>query len=150
MLQEGQDAPDFTLQASDGNDVSLSQFKGQTVILYFYPRDNTSGCTKQACSFRDDMNLYTEKAAIILGVSKDSIKSHNNFIEKHNLPFILLSDPEKEVLQLYGVWQEKTMYGKKAMGVVRSTFVIDPEGKIKKIFSKVKVDGHSEKVLESI
>ncbi len=148
MLKEGDSAPNFSLFASDDSKISLDQFKGKTVILFFYPRDNTPGCTKEACNFRDDFNLY--KNSVIIGISKDSIKSHKNFISKYNLPFLLLSDPDKEVLELYGVWKEKAMYGKRFMGVERSTFIIDPDGKIKKIFRKVKVDKHSKEVIDNI
>jgi peroxiredoxin Q/BCP len=148
MLKEGDSAPDFSLPASDNSNITLSQFSEKTVILFFYPRDNTPGCTKEACEFRDNFNLY--EGCVILGISKDSIKSHNSFISKYNLPFLLLSDQDKKVLDLYGVWKEKTMYGKTSMGVERSTFIIDPDGKIKRIFRKVKVEGHSKGVIDNI
>lgn len=148
MLEVGNMAPDFTLKGSNDEDITLSQFKGKNVILYFYPKDSTPGCTKQACAFRDDFKTYESKDTVILGVSKDSIESHKKFITKQELPFLLLSDPETEVCQLYGVWKEKTNFGKKYMGIERTTFIIDPEGKITKIFKRVKVNGHSEQILE--
>ncbi len=148
MITEGSTAPDFTLTDHNGEDVSISQFKGQAIILYFYPKDNTPGCTKEACSFRDDFKVYTEKNTVILGVSKDSVETHKKFIEKQDLPFILLSDPDAQVCELYGVWKEKINFGKRYMGIERTTFHIDPEGTIKKIYKRVKVDGHSAKVLE--
>ncbi len=149
-IQEGNKAPIFNLPASNGETISLDQYKGQYVILYFYPKDNTPGCTKEACQFRDDFNTYKKKNCIILGISKDSIDSHKKFIEKQNLPFLLLSDPNNEVCELYSVWKEKMNYGKKYMGIERTTFIIDPNGNIQKIFKKVKVDGHSNNILENI
>jgi len=148
MIELEKEAPDFTLKSSDGNDVSLSDFKGKKVVLYFYPKDNTPGCTKEACQFRDNINTVKNKDAVILGVSLDDIKSHKKFIEKFNLPFILLSDPDAKVSTEYGVYKEKNMYGKKKMGIERSTFIIDKKGIIKKIFRKVKVDGHVDEILE--
>jgi peroxiredoxin Q/BCP len=148
QLTEGTPAPDFTLPASNGENVSLSDFKGRQVVLYFYPRDNTPGCTTQACSFRDHISTIEDKGAIVLGVSRDSLKSHQKFIEKFNLPFLLLSDENEEVCKRYDVMKEKNMYGKKVMGIERSTFIIDEDGKIKKIFRKVKVDGHTDEVLK--
>lgn len=140
-------AKDFTLPASNGKDVSLNDFLGKNVILYFYPKDNTPGCTTEACSFRDSMEEFNSNDTVILGVSKDSIKKHNSFIEKYNLPFLLLSDEEGKVCEEYGVWQLKKMMGKEYMGIVRSTFLIDKNGEIVKEWRGVKVDGHTEEVL---
>jgi len=150
MIEEGKKAPAFTLPDSDGNKVSLKDFKGKKVVLYFYPKDNTSGCTKEACSFRDNMPDFKKLDAVIIGVSPDSQKSHQKFRDKYELTFTLLSDEDKTVLEKYGVWQEKKMYGKTYMGVVRTTYVIDENGKIMKVFPKVKVDGHTEEVLKVI
>ncbi|AGB18837.1 thioredoxin-dependent thiol peroxidase [Thermoanaerobacterium thermosaccharolyticum] len=148
MIELEKEAPDFTLKSSDGNNVSLSDFKGKKVVLYFYPKDNTPGCTKEACQFRDNINTVKNKDAVILGVSLDDIESHKKFIEKFNLPFILLSDSDAKVSTEYGVYKEKNMYGKKKMGIERSTFIIDKKGIVKKIFRKVKVDGHVDEILE--
>lgn len=150
MPEVGKKAPDFKLSDQDGNKVSLKDFKGKKVVLYFYPKDNTSGCTKEACNFRDDFPKFKKTDAVILGISPDSVSSHKKFAEKYNLPFTLLSDEGKEVVEEYGVWKEKSMYGKKYMGVERTTFIIDEEGKIKKIFNKVKVDGHNSEVIEAL
>lgn len=150
MIAEGKKAPDFTLLDQDGNKVKLSDFKGKYVVLYFYPKDNTSGCTKEACNFRDTFTKFKSVDAVILGVSPDSVSSHKKFSEKYDLPFRLLADEDKKVLEKYGVWKEKSMYGKKYMGVERTTFIIDPEGKIKKIFPKVKVDNHHNEVLKAL
>ncbi len=150
MLKEGIKAPEFSLIADDGKTYSLKDFKGKTVILYFYPKDNTSGCTAEACDFRDNIQIFNKKNVVIIGVSKDSIKSHKNFKEKYSLPFTLLSDENAEILEKYGVWKEKSMYGRKYMGIERSTFIIDENGKIKKIFRNVKVKGHIEELLNSI
>ena len=125
MLEAGVKAPEFKLQDKDGNLVSLSDFKNKKIVLYFYPRDNTPGCTKQACSFRDNYEEFKSKDVVVIGISKDSIKSHTNFAKKHDLPFILLSDPELEAIKAYDVWQEKKLYGKVSMGVVRTTYIID-------------------------
>lgn len=148
MLKEGQKAPNFKLKDQNGKVISLDSLKGKNVVLYFYPKDNTSGCTTEACNFRDEFPKFSKLDAIILGVSPDSVESHKKFAEKYNLPFSLLSDEKKEVLEKYGVWQEKSMYGKKYMGVVRTTYIIDKNGKIKKIFPKVKVEGHNREVME--
>ena len=129
-MKIGDKAPDFKLPDKDGKEVSLSDFRGKKVILYFYPKDNTPGCTKQACNFRDNYPQIMEKGAEVIGISKDGAKSHTNFAAKHELPFILLSDPELEVIQKYDVWKEKKMFGKTGMGVVRTTFLIDEEGTI--------------------
>lgn len=137
MLTIGTVAPDFTLKDQDNNEHSLKGYRGKKVVLYFYPKDNTSGCTKQACNFSELYPQFEEKGAVVLGVSKDSVASHKKFQEKFHLAFTLLSDPEKEVIQAYDVWKEKTMYGKKTMGVVRTTYLIDEEGMIVKAFGKV-------------
>lgn len=150
MLEEGKKAPAFSLFNQDGNKVSLKDISGKKIVLYFYPKDDTSGCTKEACSFRDAFPKFKKSDAIILGVSPDSVKSHKKFAEKYDLNFDLLADEDKKVVQLYNVWKEKSMYGKKYMGVERTTFIIDEKGKIKKIFSKVKVDGHEKEVLEAL
>ncbi len=138
MLEIGTKAPEFTLLDQNGESRSLSDYRGQKVILYFYPKDNTPGCTKQACSFGDLMPQFREKGAVILGVSKDSVASHKKFEEKYGLPFTLLSDPERTVIEAYDVWKEKKNYGKVTMGVVRSTYLIDEEGVIVKAFGNVK------------
>jgi peroxiredoxin Q/BCP len=150
MPEVGKKAPDFYLIDQDGKKISLKDFKGKKVVLYFYPKDNTSGCTKEACNFRDDFPKFKKTDAIILGVSPDSVESHKKFASKYNLPFTLLSDEDKKVLKKYDVWKEKSMYGRKYMGVVRTTYVIDENGKIKNVFSKVKVDGHNSEVMEAL
>ena len=150
MLKEGNKAPQFTLPDDEGNKVALKDFIGSRVVLYFYPKDNTSGCTKEACEFRDAFPEFEKLNAVVLGVSPDSVESHRKFKEKHNLPFKLLSDTEKKVLEKYGVWQEKSMYGRKYMGVVRTTVLIDEKGKVTKIFPKVKVKGHVEEVRKAM
>ncbi len=151
VIAEGKLAPDFTLESTAGKKVSLSDFRGKkNVVLYFYPKDNTSGCTQEACDFRDGIKKFKASDTEILGVSPDSLSSHDKFLAKFELPFQLLSDDEKKVSSLYGVWKEKSMYGRKYMGIVRSTFVIDKKGMVQKIFSKVKVAGHIDAVLESI
>ena len=150
MLEEGKKAPSFKLKDQNGKLVSLNDFKGQNIVLYFYPKDDTSGCTKEACNFKDDLPKFGKLNAVILGVSPDSIESHNKFAAKYKLPFTLLSDEEKEVIKKYDVWKEKSMYGRKYMGVERSTFIIDKQGKISKIFRKVKVDKHNDEVMASI
>jgi peroxiredoxin Q/BCP len=150
MPEVGKKAPDFSLQDQDGNKVSLKDFKGKKVVLYFYPKDNTSGCTKEACNFRDDFPKFKKTAAVILGVSPDTVESHKNFTAKYNLPFKLLSDEDKKVLKKYDVWKEKSMYGRKYMGVVRTTYIIDENGKIKNVFNKVKVDGHNSELMEAL
>lgn len=150
MLQEGKNAPHFTLKDDSGQTVSLRDFKGQQVVLYFYPKDDTPGCTKEACGFRDAEKYISKKNAVVLGVSADSIESHGRFKKKFGLPFRLLSDPDKKMLETYGVWVEKKLYGRKYMGIERTTVIIDSEGKIKKIFPKVKVDGHIDDVLNSL
>jgi len=146
----GKKAPAFSLFAHDGKKYSLKDFKGKNVILYFYPKDDTSGCTKEACSFRDNLSAIKKKGAVVLGVSPDSATSHEKFSSKYDLNFPLLSDESKAMMQLYGVWQEKSMYGRKYMGVVRTTFIIDAEGMISHIFPKVKVEGHTEEILKAL
>lgn len=150
QLQIGTQAPDFTLPASDGTQFTLSSLRGRGVILYFYPKDNTSGCTQQACDFRDAEADFASKDYVIVGVSKDTLKSHTSFIEKYQLPFVLLTDEDARVHQQYDVWQLKSMYGKQYYGTERSTFVINPEGFITQIHRKVKVKGHIEALLKSL
>ena len=148
MLEVGTKAPEFTLPDKDGNSVSLTDFEGKKVVLYFYPKDNTPGCTRQACAFAGAYEEFKKINAAVIGVSKDSAASHQKFAEKHGLPFILLSDPELTAIQAYGVWQEKKNYGKVSMGVVRSTFVIDENGMIEKVMLKVKPDTNAAEILE--
>jgi len=148
MVEEGRKAPAITLKDQNAEKVSLNDFKGKNIILYFYPKDNTSGCTKEACNFRDDFPNLEKLNAVILGVSPDSVESHKKFAAKYKLPFSLLSDENKEVIEKYGVWKEKSMYGRKYMGVERSTFIIDKNGIIKKIFRKVKVADHNKELSE--
>ena len=148
MLEVGSKAPEFTLPDKDGKPVSLSDFAGKKVVLYFYPRDNTPGCTRQACAFAGAYEEFKKIDAVVIGISKDSAASHQKFAEKYSLPFILLSDPELAAIQAYGVWQEKKNYGKVSMGVVRSTFVIDENGVIEKVMPKVKPDTNAAEVLE--
>jgi peroxiredoxin Q/BCP len=150
VVREGEAAPDFTLKSDGGEAVALSSFRGRPVVLFFYPKDDTPGCTKQACSFRDAHGEFEERGATILGVSPDSESSHVRFKEKHGLPFTLLADPEHEVAEQYGVWVEKNTYGKKSMGIKRSTFVIDAEGNIAKAMLGVSPDGHADQVLEAL
>ena len=150
MLEVGTKAPDFKLQDQNGTEHSLSDYAGQKVILYFYPKDITSGCTKQACGFAERYPLFREKCAVILGVSKDSVASHKKFEEKYGLPFTLLSDPDKEVIQLYDVWKEKKNYGKVTMGVVRTTYLIDENGLIIKAMDKVKAADNPEQILNAL
>ena len=147
MLEIGTKAPDFTLPDQNGNMHSLSEYRGKKVILYFYPKDNTPGCTKQACGFAERFPQFTEKGAVVLGISKDSVASHKKFEEKYGLPFTLLADPELVAIQAYDVWQEKKNYGKTYMGVVRTTYLIDEEGKIAKAFDKVKAADNPEQML---
>ena len=147
MLEVGTKAPDFTLPDQNGNMHSLSEYRGKKVILYFYPKDNTAGCTKQACGFAERYPQFTEKGAVVLGVSKDSVASHKKFEEKYGLPFTLLADPELVAIQAYDVWQEKKNYGKTYMGVVRTTYLIDENGKIIKAFDKVKAADNPEQML---
>jgi thioredoxin-dependent peroxiredoxin len=149
-LKEGKKAPDFKLKDQNNKTISLSDYSGKNVVLYFYPKDNTSGCTKEACNFRDELPRFGKLDAVVLGVSPDSVDSHKKFAEKYDLPFTLLSDEKKEILNKYGVWKEKSMYGKKYMGVERTTYVINKEGIIKKIFNKVKVEDHNKEVMDAL
>ncbi|MBQ8204117.1 MAG: thioredoxin-dependent thiol peroxidase [Clostridia bacterium] len=150
MLEIKTKAPDFTLPDKDGNSVSLSQFAGKKVVLYFYPKDNTPGCTRQACAFAGLYDQFKQRGVEVIGISKDSVASHIKFAEKHKLPFILLSDPELIAIKAYGVWQEKKMCGKVSMGVVRTTFIIDEQGNIEKIMPKVKPDTNAEEILNAL
>lgn len=149
MLKEGDNAPDFAAKDENGNEVKLSDLRGQNVVLYFYPKDDTPGCTKQACSLRDSHDVFAEKNIKVLGVSTDDAQSHQKFISKYNLPFTLLADTDKNIVNAYGVYGEKSMYGKNYMGVSRETFLIDEAGKIKKIFDKVNVSEHAAEVLKA-
>jgi peroxiredoxin Q/BCP len=148
MIKIGDKAPAFSIPAGDGTTVSLNDFKGKKIVLYFYPKDNTSGCTKEACSFQENLSALKKKGAVLLGVSADGVSSHAKFASKYDLSFPLLSDEKKEVLKAYGVWKEKSMYGKKFMGIERTTVVIDERGRIASIFHKVRVEGHAKEVLD--
>lgn len=150
MIEEGKKAPDFRLASSEGREVSLKDLRGKTVVLYFYPKDDTPGCTREACAFRDSQAALKRKGVVVLGVSGDSVASHDKFRDKYELNFPLLSDSDKAVAKKYGAWGEKVMYGRKTVGMIRSTFVIDGEGVVRKVFPRVKVDGHAEKVLEVV
>lgn len=147
MLEVGTKAPEFALKDKEGNLVRLSDFLGKKVILYFYPKDNTPGCTRQACAFARNYGAFQEKNAVVIGISKDSAASHLKFAQKYELPFVLLSDPELQAIQAYGVWQEKKLYGKVSMGVVRSTYLINEEGIIEKVMPKVKPDTNADEIL---
>ena len=147
MLEVGTKAPDFTLKNQEGQEVSLSLFAGKRVLLYFYPRDNTPGCTRQACGFAQNYEGFNQRDVVVIGVSKDSVASHLKFAQKYELPFVLLSDPDLEAIQAYGVWQEKKLYGKVSMGVVRTTFLIDEEGMVTAVMPKVKPDTNAADVL---
>ena len=148
LLELGAIAPDFTLLDKDGNSVSLHDFAGKRVVLYFYPRDNTPGCTRQACAFAGAYAEFREIDAVVIGVSKDSVASHQKFAQKYDLPFVLLADPDLQAIQAYGVWQEKKNYGKVSMGVVRTTYVIGADGRIEKVMPKVKPDTNAAEILE--
>ena len=150
MLKPGDKAPEFSLTSDEGKKVSLKDLKGKKVILYFYPKDDTSGCTAEACSFRDNIKLIEKKNAVVIGVSKDNTVSHQKFKKKYSLPFTLLSDENLDMLKDYEVWKEKSMYGKKYMGIERTTYIIDEKGKIQDIFNKVKVQVHTEELLKKI
>ncbi len=149
-LRVGNKAPDFKLPDGEGKPVSLSDFKGKKVVLYFYPKDDTSGCTKEACSFQENLGVLKKRGAVVLGVSADSPTSHQKFAAKYDLSFPLISDEQKELINKYGVWKEKSMYGRKYMGIERTTFIIGEDGKITHIFPKVKVDGHTEEILNAL
>lgn len=149
-LTIGAKAPNFSLVSQEGKKYSLADFKGKKIVLYFYPKDDTSGCTKEACSFRDNLTALKRKGAVVLGVSPDPLKSHEKFSTKYDLNFPILSDESKKMLTDYGVWQEKSMYGRKYMGVVRTTYIIDEKGRITHIFNKVKVEGHTEEVMKAL
>ncbi len=150
MLKNGDIAPDFTLLDSEGNTVSLSDFKGNKVIIYFYPKDDTSSCTKEACNFRDNYSQLKEKNVVVIGISKDSVSSHVKFKNKYDLPFILLSDPNHQVIETYGAYGEKKMYGRTYMGTIRMTYLVSEEGLILKIYDKVKPDKHVEEILKDL
>lgn len=146
-LKVGTKTPAFTLPAQDGKTYSLKDFKGKKIVLYFYPKDNTSGCTREACDFRDNLSAFKKKGAVVIGMSSDSASSHKKFSEKHELTFTLLSDEDKAILTAYGVWKEKSMYGRKYMGIERTTVVIDEKGIVTHIYPKVKVTGHIDEIL---
>jgi peroxiredoxin Q/BCP len=150
MLKVGDKAPEFTAETDAGTKVSLKDFRGKKVVLYFYPKDDTSGCTREACSFRDNHKAVLAQGAVVLGVSTDSVDSHASFKKKYDLPFPLVSDPDQKIVTAYGVWQEKSLMGKTYMGTVRTTFIIDEQGKISHIFPNVKVDGHVDEVLAAL
>jgi peroxiredoxin Q/BCP len=150
FLEAGTKAPAFTLTSDSGKSVNLSDFKGQPVVLYFYPKDDTPGCTRQACAFRDLKSEMTAAGAVVLGVSADSVENHEKFRDKYSLNFPLLSDTDHSLAETYGAWREKNMYGKKSMGIQRSTYLIGPDGKIARVWKKVNVDGHDAAVLEAI
>ena len=149
-LEAGDKAPDFTLPTDGNGSVTLSKLKGKQVVLYFYPKDDTSGCTAEACSFRDSLPRFKKMDATVIGVSRDSIAAHDKFKKKYALPFTLAADTEGKVTEKYGVWVEKSMYGRKYMGIERATFLIDPKGTIKQVWHKVKVSGHADEVLAAV
>jgi len=148
MLEVGVKAPDFTLYDKEGQEITLSAYLGKKIVLYFYPRDNTPGCTRQACAFAQNFEAFRKKDVVVIGISKDSVASHQKFAAKYDLPFILLSDPQLEAIQAYDVWQEKKNYGKVSMGVVRVTYVIDEQGMIEKVMPKVKPDTNAAEILQ--
>ena len=150
MLKTGDIAPDFSLADKNGNEVRLSDFKGKRVVLYFYPKDNTPGCTRQACAFAASLAEFEKRNVAVIGVSRDSVASHEKFAAKYNLPFTLLSDPERKAIDAYGVWQEKKLYGKVSFGVARTTFVIDEDGKILSVMQRVKPDTNAEEILATL
>jgi peroxiredoxin Q/BCP len=150
MLKVGDEAPDFNLPTGDGKQLGLRNLRGKKVVLYFYPKDNTSGCTKEACSFQENLSGFRKKGAVVIGVSGDSVASHAKFAEKYDLAFPLLSDESKDIMKSYGVWKAKSMYGRKYMGIERTTFIIDEQGVITHIFPKVKVEGHTEEILKAL
>ena len=150
LLEIGAQAPDFALSDQNGETVRLSDFLGKRVVLYFYPRDNTPGCTRQACAFGERYGEFQARDVAVIGISKDSVTSHLKFAQKYHLPFVLLSDPELQAIQAYGVWQEKKLYGKVSMGVVRTTYLIDPQGKIERVMPKVKPDTNADEILKGL
>ena len=150
MLKPGDKAPDFTLVSDEGKQITLKDYKGKQVILYFYPKDDTEACTEQACTFRDNIKVIEKKNAVVIGVSKDNTKSHVKFKKKYELNFTLLSDEERTMLEAYNVWKEKSMFGKKYMGIIRTTFLIDEKGIIKEVWDKVKVTGHIQEVISKL
>ena len=150
MLEKGMSAPDFALEDTNGNKISLSDFSGKKIVLYFYPKDNTPGCTRQACAFAGAYKQFEEKGVVVIGISRDSVASHIKFAQKYSLPFILLADPELEAIKAYGVWQEKKLYGKVSFGVVRTTFIIDEQGVIECVMPKVKPDTNALEILEML
>ena len=150
MLEEGKKAPEITLKDQNGNTVSLDEFMGQKVVVYFYPKDDTTGCTKEACRFRDEFPRFEKLETKVIGISPDSVESHKKFAEKYNLPFTLLSDEGKEAVEAYDVWKQKSMYGRNYMGVERTTYIVDENGQIEKVFPKVKVENHIEEVLKAL
>ena len=149
-LKEGDQAPEFSTATNGGGKISLADFKGKNVILYFYPKDDTPGCTKEACAFRDHFSEFKKRGAVVLGISPDSVKSHDKFVEKFKLPFTLLADEDKKIVEAYGVWGEKSFMGRKYMGVYRVTFLIGPDGRIKKIWPEVKPEEHAAEVLAAL
>jgi peroxiredoxin Q/BCP len=149
-IEEGETAPDFTLPADDGRQVKLSELRGKPVVLYFYPKDDTPGCTKEACAFRDRSDEIKAKGAVVLGVSPDDVASHGRFRDKYSLNFPLLADAGHRVAERYGAWREKNLYGKTSMGIQRSTFLIDGQGQVRKVWKKVNVDGHDQEVLDAL
>ena len=150
MLKEGDKAPQFELKDQHGKTHKLSDYKGKKFVIYFYPKDNTPGCTKEACAFRDNFSVYKKKGVVVLGISKDSEASHKKFADKFDLPFTLLSDPKSETIEKYGAWKEKSMYGKTFMGIARITYLIDEKGKILKVYPKVKPDEHAKEILADL
>lgn len=150
MVEIGTKIDDFTLKNEADQEISLKDFAGKKVVVYFYPKDNTPGCTKEACSFRDSYDAILKRGAVVLGISADSVKSHGNFKQKFDLPFHLLSDPEKQVIETFGAWGEKKMYGKSYEGILRSTFILDGEGQVIKVFPKVKPGEHAEEILKEL
>ncbi|MGI8905600.1 MAG: thioredoxin-dependent thiol peroxidase [Candidatus Sumerlaeaceae bacterium] len=150
MIEAGEQAPDFTAQASNGRTLSLKNFKGKWVVLYFYPKDDTPGCTREACGFRDNFKRIESLGAVVLGCSPDDLKAHDKFITKYDLPYILLSDPDHAIANGYGVWKSKNMYGKKVMGTERTTFLISPDGIVHKVWQKVKVEAHVDEIMDEL
>ncbi len=150
MIEEGKAAPLFTLKDKDGNKVALKDFKGQPVVVYFYPKDDTPGCTTQACDIRDQWSAFQEAGAVVLGISPDPAEAHQRFVDKYDLPHTLLSDPDRKVMEKYGAWGEKNMYGKKTVGVIRSTVLVGPSGRVAKHWKRVQAKKHAEQVLKAL